>query len=177
MENASKALIIAGAVLLSMMVISLGVMIFNNMSNSVKQDSSLQKEEIASFNSKITPYMGNNVSGSQVKALIQLVRSIDQDAINRNDFNRRVSISYNGSNVVSLETNADKITENRDIANSISTNKYYKVEGTYDSNGLITTINVNGNNSGNGGFTLRESTDTVPGGTGDDTTPVVRHTD
>ena len=142
MENASKALIIAGAVLLSMMVISLGMMIFSNMSNSVKQDSSLQKEEIASFNSKITPYIGENISGSQVKALVQLVRSIDQNAINTEDSVRRVSISFNGNNVVSLGADATSISESRTNANSIVTNKYYKVEGKYDSNGLITTIEV-----------------------------------
>ena len=33
MENASKALIIAGAILLSILLISLGIMIFNNASN------------------------------------------------------------------------------------------------------------------------------------------------
>lgn len=149
MENASKALIIAGAVLLSMMIVSLGVMIFNNMSNSVKNDSSLQREEIASFNSKINPYLGNNKSGSQVKALIQLVRSIDQNAINTEDTVRKVSISFNGNNVVSIESN--KIKEDRATANSIVTNEYYKVEGTYDSNGLITTIKVsNSGSSGNG---------------------------
>ena len=60
MENASKALITAGAVLLAILIVSLGVKIKKNMSNSVTSDSSLQKEEISTFNSKMTPYLGTN---------------------------------------------------------------------------------------------------------------------
>lgn len=35
MENASKALIIAGAILLSVLIISLGIMVYNNAKNTV----------------------------------------------------------------------------------------------------------------------------------------------
>ena len=57
MENASKALIIAGAILVSILIVSLGVLIFNNFSESAKDMANMDKEEIAAFNSKITPYL------------------------------------------------------------------------------------------------------------------------
>ena len=46
MENASKALIIAGSILISILVISLGVMIFRNMSNTVEKNANLNKQQI-----------------------------------------------------------------------------------------------------------------------------------
>ena len=51
MENASKALIIAGAILLSILLISLGIMIFNQAQTTV-QDSGMSQAEISTFNSK-----------------------------------------------------------------------------------------------------------------------------
>ena len=70
MENASKALIIAGAILIALLIISLGIFTFNKMSDSAKKIANLDKEEIQAFNSKLTPYTGENISGSQVNSLI-----------------------------------------------------------------------------------------------------------
>ena len=81
MENASKALIVAGAILVSILIVSLGVMIFNSMSGTAKKMANMDEQEIAAFNSKITPYLGQNISGSQVNALIQHVISTDISAV------------------------------------------------------------------------------------------------
>ncbi len=37
MENASKALIMAGAILIAIMIISLGILVFSRMSSSAKK--------------------------------------------------------------------------------------------------------------------------------------------
>lgn len=42
--------------------------------------------EIEEFNSKITPYVGENISGSQVNSLIQFIRAINMKSL-RNDNN------------------------------------------------------------------------------------------
>ena len=145
MENASKALIIAGSILITILVISLGVMIFNNMSRTVKENANLDEQERNAFNSEILPYLGANVSGSQVNVLIQKVTSIDNKALSEKDNIRRVSIykdSVSDSNaIVMLKSGATAITygSNRRVE---SGGTYYTVEGTYDSNGLITTIVV-----------------------------------
>ena len=49
MENASKALIIAGAILLSIVLISLGLIVVNRTQNTVK-NANVDQQEITSFN-------------------------------------------------------------------------------------------------------------------------------
>ena len=51
MENASKALIIAGAILLAILIISLGIMIYNQASGVVNNNA-MSEVEIQSFNQK-----------------------------------------------------------------------------------------------------------------------------
>ena len=67
MENASKALIIAGAILLAILIISLGILIFSQAQDTI-------------FNNKFTPYEGTNIRGSQVNALAQAVLTNNQTA-------------------------------------------------------------------------------------------------
>ena len=70
MENASKALIIAGAILLSILIIAIGMYIYSSAQAQV--DSSLttmSTSEIEGFNSTFTSYQGEQ-TGSNVKALI-----------------------------------------------------------------------------------------------------------
>ena len=107
MENASKALIIAGAILISIMIISLGVLLFTRMSSSAKNAANMDEQEIANFNSKITPYLGKSINGSQVNALIQLVISIDQSAVNSGN-SSTVEITYpigTDKNTIMVEDN------------------------------------------------------------------------
>lgn len=71
MENASSALIIAGAILLSILIIAIGIYIFNSAQGTI--DSSLQSmtsQEVDAFNSQFTSYQGDEVSGSNVKSLM-----------------------------------------------------------------------------------------------------------
>ena len=57
MENASKALIIAGAILLAILLISLGIYIFSQAQNVVN-DSGFSKAEIQTFNNQFLKYEG-----------------------------------------------------------------------------------------------------------------------
>ena len=79
MENASKALIIAGAILLSILLISLGIMIFTQAQETVN-NTDMSATEIQVFNSKITKYEGTKVSGSTVKGLINEVIALNADS-------------------------------------------------------------------------------------------------
>lgn len=148
MENASKALIIAGAILISILIISLGVLIFNKMGHSAKQAANMDEQEIANFNSKITPYVGDNISGSQVNALIQLVISIDNSAISSGDLSKAVSITYKSTN---NKTNTISVNASKQLKDSVgdATRKVntgagidYKVKATYGDDGLIKSIKV-----------------------------------
>ena len=68
MENASKALIIAGAILLAILLISLGIMIFNQAQDTVN-NSGMTQAEITAFNNKFLKYEGEQ-KASVVKSLI-----------------------------------------------------------------------------------------------------------
>ena len=56
MENASKALIIAGAILISILLISLGILIYNQAQSAV-QDGGMDEMQLASFNGKFLQYL------------------------------------------------------------------------------------------------------------------------
>ena len=83
MENASKALIIAGAILISILIVTLGVIIYNNVSG-IASGTNLDSQEITAHNSPFEGYFGNYVSGSNVKALLTQVQA-NNSAANRND--------------------------------------------------------------------------------------------
>lgn len=84
MENASKALIIAGAILLAILIISLGILIYNQASGVVN-DNAMSEVELNSFNQKFTQYEGGSVRGTTVRSIYQAVLSnnITQDSTDR----------------------------------------------------------------------------------------------
>ena len=71
MENASKALIIAGAILVAILLISVGVIIIRNA--NIDPSSTFSEMEISQFNEKWTKYESPKQSASQVKALISAI--------------------------------------------------------------------------------------------------------
>lgn len=83
MENASKALIIAGAILVSILIVGLGVIIYNNVSG-IASGTNLDSQEITAHNSPFEGYFGDYVSGSNVRALITQVQA-NNSAAQRND--------------------------------------------------------------------------------------------
>ena len=143
MENASKALILAGSILIAIIIISLGVMIFNNYSNSVKNNTSLDRQTIAAFNRRIDPYIGDNKSASQVNTLRDIAISINNNAKVEGGSMQYVNMTLNGSEVTSYDTSNNTVT----IKNvKAETGKFYKVEPTYNPDtGLINTITVTNN--------------------------------
>lgn len=78
MENASKALIIAGAILLSILLISLGIFVFTQAQDTLGSIK-LDEQEVLAFNNKFLAYEGN-IRGSQLKQLFNLVDSNNASA-------------------------------------------------------------------------------------------------
>ena len=73
MENASKALIIAGAILLAILLITLGIFVFTQEQDTLGSIN-LSEQEVLAFNNKFLAYEGY-IRGSQVKQLINLIDS------------------------------------------------------------------------------------------------------
>ena len=84
MENASKALIIAGAILISILIVGLGVIIYNNVSGIASDTSGIDQQAVSSHNSPIESYFSDHTSGSNVRALLTQVQA-NNSAANRND--------------------------------------------------------------------------------------------
>ncbi len=124
MENASKALIIAGAVLIAILLISLTLIIIKNANPVIKQTEQVGATiEVHTFNSQFLPYTGKQVRGSQVRNLC--------DVVIANNGNSNQKVKLNGKD------DSDGIIG---IKNSILLNKTYNVVATYDK-GYIVEIN------------------------------------
>ena len=121
MENASKALIIAGAILLAILIISLGIMIYNQASGVVDSNA-MDEVAVTSFNEKFRQYEGENIRGANIKALIN---SIAQNNLsNQGDTSKQVELVFDGAT-------KGKITSSSGI--TVQTGKSYTV--TCDTDG------------------------------------------
>jgi len=135
MENASKALIIAGAILLAILIIGLGMLIFNQARDTVSQ-ANLDQETITAFNSKFDTYIGDNVKGTTVKQLIATVRDNNLSVDGSTTYG--IEVKVGSSAVGSMTENstapvADDATKLNAARNSISSGKTYKVVASYSS--------------------------------------------
>lgn len=131
MENATKALIIAAAILIAIVLISLGVYVLGIGQNAI-QGADMTESEITTFNAKFTPYEGNNVMGSKVNALLQAVAT---NNLTEGEDGKQVEIvggtGYTGD--------TGRITA---VNNKVGTGRAYEVTSTPNSTGLITTITI-----------------------------------
>lgn len=137
MENASKALIIAGAILLSILIISLGIMVYNNAKNTVGS-SNLDKQEIQTFNSQWEQYEGSNKTASEVKTMIQAVIANNASEA-KNGKSRFVEIEVNADAKDSTAVAADPAVKMSVAASGLTNSKTYTITLGYN-NGLITSI-------------------------------------
>ncbi len=108
MENASKALIIAGAILLSILLISLGMMVYTN-AKKVANTDAIDELAVNTFNEPLESYFGDKVKGANVRELIKKINT------NNKSDNPPVVIEIQASG-------SDPITT------TDATNKIYKVD-------------------------------------------------
>ena len=126
MENAVKALLIAAAVLVAILLISLGVGIFNSASEQM-EGADLSEYQIQQFNDKFKKYEGTSKSGSDVNALLDTVFSHNNS---QEDNSTGVKV------VVSAVSGHTGIAASNSLASSptkVSTGARYKVTCKYNS--------------------------------------------
>ena len=74
MENASKALIIAGAVLLAILLIAIGMMIFQGATGQVEQSlNAMSAHEVEAFNRPWNGFIGRPQRANQIQSLVNSV--------------------------------------------------------------------------------------------------------
>ena len=143
MENASKALIIAGAILLAIIIISLGIMIFTQAQGTIK-GAGMTEAQIIAFNQKFTKYQGKQ-KGSVIRSLVQEVMSNNNSEEASSD--TRVSINVANSSVTGVTIPAtpavtlDAAADTQPSYNSFSNTTTYTVSFGY-LNGRVAVIIV-----------------------------------
>ena len=124
MENASKALIIAGAILIAILLISVGIMVMNGINKPLSQaQDQADSQAIEMFNSKFTGYAGKQTAAS-VKALMTSVAS-------SNGVNPDHQIAVTGLGETPGKAQA-----------LVSSQKTYTVTFTYGDDGYINSVDV-----------------------------------
>ena len=74
MENATKALLLAGSILLGIIVLSIFMLMVNNLTNyQLEQDKIGKNQDIIAFNNQFQGYMRKEVSGTDVLSVINKV--------------------------------------------------------------------------------------------------------
>ena len=128
MENASRALLIAGSVLIVLLLIGLGMLIYSRATGVINTAATtMNAQEILAFNSQFTPYEGTQ-KGSSIRSLISKV--IASNAI------------YTDTRKVIINNDLDTNQELSDYSKNINTANNYKVTFTEYKNGIITGITI-----------------------------------
>ena len=138
MENASKALIIAGAIVISLLIITLGTVIFKQAAGIINTDA-MSAVEMEAFNSKFTQYEGEQ-RGSTVRAIYSSVLSHN---ISQDSTDRQITIVGPDDKAKLAE---DATTLPPDLTSVIKTGSMYNVTCTMGTaggeKGLVTTITI-----------------------------------
>ena len=140
MENASKALIIAGAILISILLISVGIMIMNSTSGIQDQmGAQMSATEVQTFNAQFTPYMGNGKTAAQVRSLFEAVTSSNAN----NAY--KVSMKFDTTDLITVDTSGKAtITSNASTTLAgLDKSKRYTIEISQNDLGIYTSIQVN----------------------------------
>ena len=145
MENASKALLIAGAILLCILIIAIGMFIYNSAQSTITDSiNSLSTQEIEAFNNQFISYEGVQ-TGSNIKALMgRLIANADTYADEPAkipavliDQTRAVGTGAENVVVAAAAATVDYIDACGRIRNTVETKHEYYVAINYQQNGLI----------------------------------------
>lgn len=146
MENASKALIIAGAILLSILIITLGLGVYNQAKSSMGS-SNLDAQEVRAHNSQFLSYEGKQ-KGSEIRSLVTAIRQNNRDYTDR-----MIKITWNNA-IVDQKVEVDDIdcTNPADsddpndtdtyTLSGLNSNTTYFVTFAYSENGCIGGVNI-----------------------------------
>jgi len=147
MENASKALIIAGAILISIVLITLGVLIIGQGQDVVNQ-SNIDDQVVSAWNEKFTQYVGQDVTGTNVNKIINLAISTNAASNNKGEYSKLITLNGAGVSAPAFTSNT-KAKDNSTTYTSACTTYAkptikYNVTCTYGSDGYVTSITFTG---------------------------------
>lgn len=153
MENASQALIIAGAILLAILIIAIGMYIYNSaQSNITSSIDSMSTQEKEAHNNQFESYKGKQ-TGSQISSLITRVIAnantyreesekvpnvtVTDKITNSGTENFNNAVFNNSGDDNALQDYIDNVTV---IKNRVENKHTYYVDFAYGTSGLIDDI-------------------------------------
>lgn len=143
MENASKALIIAGAILLAILIIGLGMAVYQQAAG-VMGSANLDPTKVEAYNSKFLEYEGTQ-SGTNARALYTLIRN--HNSANSDDTTLQVTLTIGGTPFEADANQAASEGEKTLPANTLKAGIVYNVTFATDKNsGYITACNISPKN-------------------------------
>ena len=153
MENASKALIIAGAILLSIAIIGVGMFVFKSVSDTITDSSDLTAEQANAYNQEFTNYNGKQ-RGTQVKQLCDKVSSHNRNALDASELiaitNEDLSENTDFPAPTAEDAEGTTTAEINQFKAGILSGKTYNVTFAYDpESGLVTKVGISEITSGN----------------------------
>lgn len=132
MENATKALLIAAAILVAILIISLGLAVYNKAANAT-DSADLSQAQVQAYNEKFLKYEGTSKRGSEVNALLETV------------LNHNMTVADESQKIEVTGTPSLKKTDTS-ITTRAATSKLYSITCTRDASGLVTSIAISGAN-------------------------------
>ncbi|MBP3596713.1 MAG: hypothetical protein J6J60_04865 [Clostridia bacterium] len=149
MENASKALIIAGAILITLIIIGLGVAILGS-TEGATDTTTFDAMQVSTFNNKFKPYEGT-IAGTKLDALMDILLANARAEGNKNKVKiPEIDITMDGISVDNTakpgESNFstdDYIALIKNIKNNIKSAHRYEVTlHTSNTNDLVNKITI-----------------------------------
>ena len=140
MENASKALIIAGAILLAIAIIGIGMYVFQMASSTINQ-SNMSGQEVDAYNAEFIKYEGIQ-NGSTIRAMLSTINT--HNLTNKEDASKQIVTADGTADGGTVDDDSQAGTSPADIATQkgkVVSGTRYKVTFKYTSTGLIKVIN------------------------------------
>ncbi|MBO5413184.1 MAG: hypothetical protein J6A29_02625 [Clostridia bacterium] len=135
MENATKALLIAAAVLIAIVLIAVSIKILSSTSGVTEQVDSVSNAMAASvFNSQYLPFVSNSTTGSQAKALTYKIMSNNSTVSSASRFSadkHQIYLNYDLKSTTGVEyPHKWKQSDLQTIYDMISNTANYKITVT-----------------------------------------------
>lgn len=152
MENAIKALLIAAGVIVTILIISLAMTIFNKSSSTDDVSTTLSSLEIMRFNQKYEQYEGVKTGGIVKKVLSYIIEEnefLDEEG----DVNKGIKLRSNIPEMISAFPSwGDALTTRtyglryssniKKFSDKISKSRRYKIWYKYNKSGLIYEVHI-----------------------------------
>ena len=127
MENASKAIIIAGAILIAIILVSIGVLVWKRYAGFASQNADdLRSQQIAEFNVKFQKYSVGEATAQDVRTIVNLANDYNQKYAA--DGEKIIIVKYKGNTAITTWSDAKWIDFFENALNSAGEEKKYKIE-------------------------------------------------